>query len=669
MRTDPSLETEGDLFTVLQRSPHALSQVRFGGDGLLGVAVSPDGHTLAVSGENGTLMFWDTRAMRRIGNPQQIGGMSGGIAFSPDGRLAAVLTVNTSTSDFKLEVVVWDLARRSILRHLPLPGNSDASGASLTWTRDGRSVAVESGTGRVVFYDVATATQTRSVGVPGAGSGGPVDVYAAGDHILAIAESTRDAILVDPKTAHIVRRITLPVAADSRVAVSRDGHTLAVSGNKGAVFFEDLSTGRVRNGTGEHAGGAANMVLSPNGQTAASLHSGGAVTIWDVRTGQPRLTLAGHSGPVTDGVFTPDGRTLYTVSLDTSVIAWDITGNRSFGVTRPSIAQGPFGAGDLSAPYAGWSANRHRAVIGFQTGLIATIDVATGTLTTRGRPVKGLTDLALSPDGHYAYLSSTGPLIRRWNTTTGRVDKTSTLGDHSAKTVLGVSPDGRRLVACESPSGITASCYFADAGTLERVGHGINLGFAPGTAAFSPDGRLVALGNAFDQGFSVLKVPNGRVTWARSWLAGVRAIGFSPDGHRLVVASAHGQIATFDAASGRLLAGPVVAQSGPVLTASFAPDGRTILTSGTDGIIRLWEAAHLRPVAEPLHLLPDEGVFAAYTPDGKEVLGLDPTGRVTAWPATVAAWLSRACSIARRDFTPQERTLYSITPADAKPCT
>ena len=152
------------------------------------------------------------------------------------------------------------------------------------------------------------------------------------------------------------------------------------------------------------------------------------------------------------------------------------------------------------------------------------------------------------------------------------------------------------------------------------------------------------------------------------WLAGVRVIGFSPDGHRLVVASAHGQIATFDVASGRLLAGPVVAQSGPVLSASFAPDGRTILTSGTDGIIRLWEAAHLRPVAEPLRLLPGEGVFAAYTPDGKEALGLDPTGRVTAWPATVAAWLSRACSIARRDFTPQERTLYSITPASPKPC-
>ena len=668
VRTDPSLEVEGDLFTALQRSPHALSQVRGGGDGLLAVAVSPDGHTLAASGDNGELVFWDTRTMRRIGDPVQIGAGSGGIAFSPDGRLVAVLTVNTSTSDFRLEVVICDLARRSMLRQLPLPGHSDASGASLTWTRDGRAVAVESGVGPVIFYNVATLTQTGTVGVPGAGSGGPVDVYAAGDDVLAIAESTRDAILVDPKTARIVRRITLPVVAHSRVAVSRDGHTLAVGGNKGAVFFEDLRTGQVRSGMGEHAGGAANMVLSPNGQTAASLHPDGAVTIWDVRTGRPRLTLAGHSGPVTDGAFTPDGRTLYTASLDTSVIAWDITGNRSFGVTRPSTAQGPFSPGNLGAPYAGWSASRREAVIGFPTGLIATIDVATGTRTTPGRPVKGLEDLVLSPDGHYAYLSSTGPLIRRWNTTTGQVDRTSALGDQSPKTVLGVSPDGRRLVACESPPGTTAFCYFADAGTLERVGRGIRPGFSPGRAAFSPDGRLVALGNPVDQGFSVLTVPNGRVTWATGWLAGVRAIGFAPDGRRLVVGSEHGQMATFDVASGRLLAGPVVAQSGPVLTASFAPDGRTILTSGTDGIIRLWEAAHLRQVAEPLHLLPDEGVFAAYTPDGKEVLGLDPTGRVTAWPATVAAWLSRACSIARRDFTPQERTLYSITPASPRPC-
>jgi WD40 repeat protein len=683
VRTDPSLETEGDLFAALQRSPHALAQVR-GGDGLVRLAVSPDGRTLAAGGEDGTLVFWDTRTMHRIGEPVQIGSLIGDIAFSPDGRLVAVLAATGGPSS--PEVVVWDIGRRSQLQVLPFTGPADTSLAAslvstrLVWTRDGRWVAVDSGAGWLNFYDAATVTEIHSVLVPGAGPGGSVGVYAAGDDILAITKSTRDAILVDPKTARILRRILLPVPAASRVAVSRDGRMLAVSDSNGAVFFEDLRTGQVQKGVGEHAGGAANMVLSPDGLTAASLHPDGTVMLWDVRTGQPRLTLAGHSGAVTDGAFAPDGRTLYTASLDTSVIAWDVTGNRSFGVTRPNAAQGPLSADTDFLPYAGWSADRRRAVIGFPAGLVATIDVATGTVTARGTPVQNLVSLALSPDGRYAYLTSfdpsSDPLVWRWDTTTGRVDKTSTLGDNSDKAVLGVSPDGRLLVVCDVVQ--AWACYFANAGPLERAGTLEPAGFslapwggtsdAPGTAVFSPDGRLVALGGGPFLGVTVFRVSTGRATWADRSLGRVAVIGFSPDGRRLVAASIDGKIATFDVASGRLLAGPTVAQSGPVLTASFAPDGQTILTSGADGTIRLWQAAHLYPLAEPLHLLTGQAAFAAYSPDGEQVLGLDATGRVTAWPATVSAWLSRACSIAGRDFTPQERALYSITPVSARPC-
>jgi WD40 repeat protein len=176
------------------------------------------------------------------------------------------------------------------------------------------------------------------------------------------------------------------------------------------------------------------------------------------------------------------------------------------------------------------------------------------------------------------------------------------------------------------------------------------------------------VGDYVGRGLTLLRVPNGRVSWANSSLDQVQVLGFSPGGQRLVAGSYDGKIATFDVASGRRLAGPMLAQAGPVLAASFAPDGRTILTSGTDGTIRLWEAAHLRPVGEPLHLLPAQGAFAAFSPNGREILGVDTTGRVTAWPATLTAWLTRACSIVRRDFTPQERTLYSITAVDAKPC-
>src|SRR5262249_30094396 len=157
-----------------------------------------------------------------------------------------------------------------------------------------------------------------------------------------------------------------------------------------------------------------------------------------------------------------------------------------------------------------------------------------------------------------------------------------------------------------------------------------------------------------DQGVTVLQVRNGKVSWANRSLSQVQVLGFSR-GRRLVAGTYDGSIATFDAASGRQLAGPIVAQAGPVLAASFASDGRTILTSGTDGPTRLGHPAPLHPVGDPLPLFSPRGAFPAFPPEGKKMPGMDPPARAPPCPATTAAWLSRACHIARRDFTPQDR--------------
>jgi WD40 repeat protein/DNA-binding SARP family transcriptional activator len=661
VRTDPSLATEGDLLSALLRSPHALALVR-GNGRLQDLALSPDGRVLAVGDNDGTVILWDARTMSRISTPLHGGDWSGRVAFSPDSRQLAVLSETGSGP----QVVIFDLTTRRAILRLPA-GDTDEPGKP-TWTRDGRIVAVGSGTGALIFYDAATGREKGQVNVPGASTSHAVDAYPAGGKILAIAEDTRDAVLVDPKTAHIIRRILLPVPA-SGAGVSRDGRTVAAGDVRGDVVIDDVKTGRVLQRNRAHASLVTNLVFSPDGRTVASLSTDEKAIVWDVKTGKPRLTLAGHTGYILGGAFAPDGQTLYTDGLDSSVIAWDLAGGRSFGTTRPNVDRGPFSVATLGFPYVGWSADRRRAVIGFQTGLVATMDVPAGRLTTPRRLLKDLQDLALSPDGRYAYLTSVDGLVRRWDTTTGRVDELSTVGDSIGKGVVSVSPNGRLLVVCDgSDIGYPVPCYFADARTLRRVGPRIDPGFTAGAAAFSPDGRLVALGDYAGPGVTVLQVRNGKVSWANRSLSQVQVLGFSPLGRRLVAGTYDGGVATFDAASGRQLAGPIVAQAGPVLAASFAPGGQTILTSGTDGTIRLWEPAHLRPVGEPLHLLSAQGAFTAFTPDGREILGMDTTGRVTTWPATTAAWLSRACHIARRDFTPQERTLYSITPVSAKPC-
>jgi WD40 repeat protein len=124
-RTSPSLATEGDLLSALLRSPHALAQVR--GDGRLqDLALSPDGRVLAAGDNDGTVILWNARTMRRIGVPLYAGDWSGRVAFSPDGRRLAVLSLSQGESGF--QVVISDLATRGVLQILPVPAGDTGPG-------------------------------------------------------------------------------------------------------------------------------------------------------------------------------------------------------------------------------------------------------------------------------------------------------------------------------------------------------------------------------------------------------------------------------------------------------------------------------------------------------------------------------------------------------------
>jgi hypothetical protein len=82
-----------------------------------------------------------------------------------------------------------------------------------------------------------------------------------------------------------------------------------------------------------------------------------------------------------------------------------------------------------------------------------------------------------------------------------------------------------------------------------------------------------------------------------------------------------------------------------------------------------WDAADLRPLGGPLRVSDNAGAFATFSADGARIVALDATSRITTWDATVGTWLARACSsVGHRDFTPEESTLFSITPAIPRPC-
>jgi WD40 repeat protein len=127
-------------------------------------------------------------------------------------------------------------------------------------------------------------------------------------------------------------------------------------------------------------------------------------------------------------------------------------------------------------------------------------------------------------------------------------------------------------------------------------------------------------------------------------------------------------MALFDPTTGSRLAGPTEVQPGIVSTTAFSPDGRTLLIAGADGLTRLWQPAELQPLAPPLFPADDVGRVGAFSADGAHILVIDVTGRLSVWDARPQAWLQRACSIANRDFTPEERVRYAITADTSSPC-
>jgi hypothetical protein len=100
VNVDDGLATRSNLLAALLRSPAALAVLQAGSARVLDDALSPDGRTLAIRGDDGSVAFFDALTLRKIGRPfgssDQIGYFGAivrpvrALAFSPDGQTLAV---------------------------------------------------------------------------------------------------------------------------------------------------------------------------------------------------------------------------------------------------------------------------------------------------------------------------------------------------------------------------------------------------------------------------------------------------------------------------------------------------------------------------------------------------------------------------------------------------
>lgn len=235
--------------------------------------------------------------------------------------------------------------------------------------------------------------------------------------------------------------------------------------------------------------------------------------------------------------------------------------------------------------------------------------------------------------------------------------------DEGVITALAFSPDGTTLAA-GNMSGMVR--YYDPATAVQRASFRVQELAKSGIncLAYAPDGKTLAA-TPFELGHAALLEPETgrpRLTMEmppapnRAW---PYALAYAPDGKTVAAGGLSGEVALWDAATGRRRAilpahiipahtmgpynRPVLAEPAYVVGLAFSPDGATLVSAS--GFIRLWDVATGR---ERMPRIEAEGTgLPNFSPDGK-TLALaysngdlfHPRHTVSLWDT--AAWRKRA---------------------------
>jgi WD40 repeat protein len=149
------------------------------------------------------------------------------------------------------------------------------------------------------------------------------------------------------------------------------------------------------------------------------------------------------------------------------------------------------------------------------------------------------------------------------------------------------------------------------------------------TAAFSPDGKTLAIGN-YDGSVQLFTTADWKETHlleGHTWP--VNSVAFSPDGRRLVTASMDKSVRLWDTQTGKMVL-ILPNQNQFAFSVAFSPDGKLFATQ--QGGVHLWDAATGQEV-RALHGQIREAMHVAFSPDGHLLAAGGADNSVELWNA------------------------------------
>ena len=675
-----SEQAQGDLLTALLRAPTAIRTYYGSGLRLLGLALSPDGRTLAIEDNFPSIFFLDTATGRRIREIPNLNGPPSTIGYAPDGSLVFFGAPNTNPPS---QVDFINPSTGGIVRRLPLPaavfaaigpfqpgnGFPHFGGGDFAFADGGRRLAVA-----VAGYVLQWALpQGRLLAPPVAVPGSDGFAFYTDGGRRLIAAGIQSTLVLDAHTGRVVRSYRV---GGSVSALSTDGTTMVFGDAAGSVRFLDLATGAVTQSTSAHQGGVTAVGFTPNGKTAITSGNDGRTLLWDVSTHQVVRTFAGHAGQVSAQAISADGSTLYTGSFDGTAIAWDLSGKRSFGTTFRAAASNP-NAGSANVAL---SPDGATLAVGATDGTVNLWDVRSQRKIESFRAVPGIVAaVSFSRDGQSLLVAgdniakSVHGYLRIWRLRPKPRLLRDLHGGLPSYTWATFSPDGK-TVAATGPvtlGGLTAVAQadglvaewnsftgkpLARPTTLHGGGDATVVTFASRgtTVAVSQLGNKAAVVDPVRR--KILARWNGSPT--AQYMLGA---ALSPDATRVATADLEGYLRVLNAATGKPMLSAIRASALYVYSVAWSSDGSRLVTAGSDGTVRLYDALTGEQIGTSLPVPgadlsagPSSSLYVTFSPDGRTIVATDTAGRVWLYPATAVGWEAYACRLASRQLTRAE---------------